>query len=142
MLNAPQITIEGRLAADPLLRFTPAGNPVANMVVVANQRVQKGGEWSDGLAQFYEISLWKNDAEVCAEIFHKGDQVLVAGDLTARTYEDQSGQTQTRLGIFVRSIGPTLHTLAKRSGIGGKPRATGTTSDPWAEAIPADEPPF
>ena len=44
----PYITITGNLTADPELRFTPSGAPVANFTVAHTPRVKQGNEWQDG----------------------------------------------------------------------------------------------
>ena len=46
----PYITITGNLTADPELRFTPSGAPVANFTVAHTPRTfdKNRNEWQDG----------------------------------------------------------------------------------------------
>jgi single-strand DNA-binding protein len=63
------ITIIGNLTADPELRFTSAGVPVANFTVASTPRVydRQSGEWRDGEALFMRRSIWRQPAENVAE---------------------------------------------------------------------------
>ncbi len=58
------ITIVGNLTADPELRFTPSGAPVANFTVASTPRTldRASGEWKDGDAMFLNCAVWRQAA--------------------------------------------------------------------------------
>ena len=79
------ITLVGNLTADPELRFTPSGAPVANFTVASTPRTfdRQAGEWKDGETLFMRCSIWRDAAENVAESLTKGMRVIVQGRLTS-----------------------------------------------------------
>jgi single-strand DNA-binding protein len=162
------ITVVGNLTADPELRFTPSGAPVANFTVASTPRTfdRQSGEWKDGDAMFLNCAVWRQAAENVAESLTKGMRVIVQGRLRSRSYETREGEKRTVFEIEVEEIGPALkYATAKvtrsSSGGGGGSYSGGGSSggsgnswgnqggqsdrsagaDPWASAQ-SEEPPF
>lgn len=159
------ITLVGNLTADPELRFTPAGAPVANFTVASTPRMfdKQANEWKDGDAMFLNCSVWRQAAENVAESLTKGMRVIVQGTLKQRSYETREGEKRTVFEVEVEEVGPALkYVTAKVSRVasgGQSPRATSAPAssgwpaqrpagghatsgiDPWA-APARDEPPF
>lgn len=136
----PTITIDGRLVADPELRFTQGGKAVCSMRVAASDsKKDDSGNWNTTEQIFIGVSLWEAEGEAAAEAFQKGDQVLVTGRIYQREYEGSSGEKRTSLEL-------KFPTVAKKV---SAPRAERTQSrptpagDPWSTVAPRnDEPPF
>ena len=110
MANETPITLVGNLTADPELRFTPSGAPVANFTVASTPRTfdRQTGEWKDGDAMFINCSVWRQAAENAAETLTKGMRVIVQGRLRSRSYETREGERRTVFEIEVDEIGPSL----------------------------------
>ena len=104
------ITLVGNLTADPELRFTPSGAPVANFTVASTPRTfdRQTGEWKDGDAMFINCSVWRQAAENAAETLTKGMRVIVQSRLRSRSYETREGERRTVFEIEVDEIGPSL----------------------------------
>ena len=104
------ITVVGNLTADPELRFTPSGAPVANFTVASTPRTfdRNSGEWKDGDAMFLNCAVWRQAAENVAETLTKGMRVIVQGRLKSRSYETREGEKRTVFEIEVDEIGPSL----------------------------------
>ncbi len=104
------ITVVGNLTADPDLRFTPSGAPVANFTVASTPRTfdRNSGEWKDGDAMFLNCAVWRQAAENVAETLTKGMRVIVQGRLKSRSYETREGEKRTVFEIEVDEIGPSL----------------------------------
>ena len=104
------ITLVGNLTADPELRFTPSGAPVANFTVASTPRTfdRATSEWKDGDAMFINCSVWRQAAENAAETLTKGMRVIVQGNLKSRTYETREGEKRTVFEIDVDEVGPAL----------------------------------
>jgi single-strand DNA-binding protein len=159
-----QITIVGNLVADPELRFTPAGQPVATFRVASTPRFrdQASGEWKDGDSLFLTCNVWRQAAENVAESLQRGMRVIVSGRLKQRNYETKEGEKRTVFEVEVDDVGPSLKNAsakvnrANRSGGGqgggsayaGQASSGGSRADadPWASDAPSggfsDEPPF
>ncbi|MGC3955048.1 MAG: single-stranded DNA-binding protein [Propionicimonas sp.] len=163
------ITVVGNLTADPELRFTPSGAPVANFTVASTPRTfdRQTGEWKDGDAMFLNCAVWRQPAENVAESLTKGMRVIVQGRLRSRSYETREGEKRTVFEIEVEEIGPSLRYATAKvtrtsggggnygggqssgggsnwgggGGQGGQSERSGG-NDPWAQAGQADEPPF
>lgn len=88
MIN--NVTIAGRLARDPELKYTPQGKPVTT-VTIAVQRSFKNsnGEYD---ADFIQAVIWGNSAETVANRTGKGKMFGVTGRIQTRNYEGQDGK--------------------------------------------------
>ena len=123
------ITVVGNLTADPELRFTPSGAPVANFTVASTPRTfdKNSNEWKDGDALFLNCAVWRQAAENVAESLTKGMRVIVQGRLRQRSYETREGEKRTVFECEVEEIGPALkYATAKvtrsSGGSGGRSR--------------------
>ena len=110
MAGETSITLVGNLTADPELRFTPSGAPVANFTVASTPRTfdRATGEWKDGDAMFLNCSVWRQPAENVAESLTKGMRVIVQGRLRSRSYETREGERRTVFEVDVDEVGPSL----------------------------------
>ena len=104
------ITVIGNLTADPELRWTQAGAPVADFTVASTPRTydRNAGEWRDGDTLFMRCSVWRETAENVAESLRKGMRVIVQGRLTQRSYDTQQGERRTVVELQVDEVGPSL----------------------------------
>jgi len=104
------ITVVGNLTADPELRFTPSGAPVANFTVASTPRTfdRQTNEWKDGEALFLRCSIWRDAAENVTESLKKGMRVIVQGKLKQRSYETREGERRTVVELEVDEIGPSV----------------------------------
>lgn len=116
MAGETTITLVGNLTADPELRFTPSGAPVANFTVASTPRTfdRATGEWKDGDAMFLNCSIWRQAAENVAESLTKGMRVVVQGRLKSRSYETREGERRTVFEVDVDEIGPSLRYATAR----------------------------
>lgn len=106
------ITVVGRLTADPELRYTASGTPVASFTVAHNRRTfdRDKNAWADAGTDFYPCELWRAAAENAAESLRKGLEVVVTGDLAQRTFEARESGPRTVWEITVAHVGPSLRT--------------------------------
>ncbi len=120
------ITIVGNLVADPELRFTSSGQPVATFRVASTPRIRDAAtnEWKDGDSLFLTCNVWRQAAENVAESLQRGMRVIVSGRLRQRNYETKEGEKRTVYEVEVDDVGPSLRnasakvTRAQRSGGG------------------------
>ena len=130
------ITITGRLGADPELTFSPSGTAVAKMRVVSSRsKKDESGEWVEIDTTWWAVTAFKAAAEQCVEQLRKGDSVLLIGTIKSRTWkDDKSGENRTVMEVIANQIGPDLSRPRKKSQSAGQP-------DPWAQSQ-EQEPPF
>ncbi len=137
------ITVVGNLTADPELRYTQNGLPVANFTIASTPRNfdRQANEWKDGEALFLRASVWREFAEHVAGSLTKGSRVIATGRLKQRSYETREGEKRTAIELEVDEIGPSLRyataqvTRAAGGSGGGQSRQgqQGQVADePWA----------
>jgi len=139
MAGETSITVVGNLTADPELRYTQNGLPVANFTIASTPRTfdRQSNEWKDGEALFLRASVWRDYAEHVAASLTKGTRVIAVGVLKQRSYETREGEKRTSIELEVEEVGPSLRhataqvTRAGRSGNGGVPPVA-EAADSWA----------
>ncbi len=148
MANDTTITIEGNLAQDPEIRFTPNGTAVANFTIASTPRAlnRKTGQWEDQPTLWMRCSAWAGLAENIGESLIKGAGVIARGDLKQRTYTAKDGSERTSVEMTVHNIGPSLknaQAVVKKSVRGGQAPAAPAADDPWGgSSHPANTHPF
>jgi single-strand DNA-binding protein len=110
------ITVVGNLVADPELRFTPAGQPVATFRIASTPRVmdRQTNEWKDGDSLFLTCNVWRQAAENVAESLQRGMRVIVTGRLKQRNYETKEGEKRTVYEVEVDDVGPSLRNASAK----------------------------
>lgn len=114
-MNNTQITFAGNLTADPELRYSKQGRPVANFTVASTPRIYdyKTNEWQDGDTVFNRCVVWGPEAENIAASLAKGNRVVVVGKLNQSNWETKDGEKRTGFEVNVDEIGASLkfHTI-------------------------------
>lgn len=158
MAGETVITVVGNLTADPELRYTQNGLPVANFTIASTPRNfdRAANEWKDGEALFLRASVWREFAEHVAGSLTKGMRVMAQGRLRQRSYQDREGNQRTAIELEVDEIGPSLRyatAQVTRAASSGQPRPAASApaqEEQWATSEPptdggwgnADDTPF
>ena len=150
MAGETQITVVGNLTADPELRYTQSGVPVANFTIASTPRTfdRASGEWKDGDALFLRASVWREFAEHVAGSLTKGMRVIAQGNLVQRSYEDREGNKRSSIELDVQEVGPSLRYVTAQvtraassaGGFGGGQAApVAAPQEPWATPAPVQQ---
>ncbi|GAA3357889.1 single-stranded DNA-binding protein [Saccharopolyspora gregorii] len=152
MAGETPTTIVGNLTADPELRYTQSGTPVANFTIASTPRTfdRESGQWQDGEALFLRCTLWRQPAENVSETLTRGARVLVQGRLRQRSFHTKEGEKRTTIELDVDEIGPSLRFATAKVNkaartTNGLNDGTGAGQDPWSAPTPEgqnDEAPF
>ena len=81
MLN--RVILQGRLTETPELKHTPNGNAVTVFAIAVEDSRSSGDERK---VNFFKIEAWKGTAEFICKYFDKGQQIIVEGRLTVKSY--------------------------------------------------------
>jgi len=115
--NINRVVLVGNLTKDPELRHTPGGTPVCSLRLAVNgRRRDESGTWVDK-PNYFDVSVFGNQAESCAQYLAKGRPVGVDGRLDWREWDatDGSGKRQA-----VQIIADSVQFLGSRGdGEGG-----------------------
>jgi single-strand DNA-binding protein len=120
----------GNLTKDPELRTTPSGTSVCKLRVAVNTRQKDAatGEWGDK-PNYFDVTVWGNQAESCAQYLSKGRPIGVDGRLDWREWDAQDGTKRQAVEI----IADTVQFLGSR-GDGGAEGAGGNQFVPAGAA--------
>ena len=98
------VTLIGRLGADPESRFTNSGTAVLNLTVCTNSRVKKGDEYVEKPC-WHRVVVFGKKAEGLQKCrLNKGDQIAVEGEIEYRTWETPDGQKRNATQITARNV--------------------------------------
>jgi len=97
-----KVILIGRLTADPELRFTPGGIPVAKFTLAVD-RVFKNKQ-GEREADFIDIVVWRNLAETCSNYLKKGYMAAVDGRLQIRSYDDNQGIRRKAVEVIAENV--------------------------------------
>ena len=122
-MSAP-VTLAGRLVKDPELRFSGAGNAIANFTVVTSKRKRDKdtGEWSDADTSFWDCTAFGSLAENVCETLQKGTLTVVVGDAKQEKYKAKDGTERTTWKVIASDAGPSLKFSKARLSEGASPR--------------------
>ena len=100
-------TAEGNLVADPVLRTTNSGLEVCNFRMAVTTRSNRGGQDMEH-TEYINVVAWNSLGVNAAASLHKGDRVIVQGDLRNRSFEGKDGDTKYVTEIVAQSVGVSL----------------------------------
>ena len=128
MANINRVVLVGNLTKDPELRHTPSGTAVCKLRLAVNTRQKDPqGNWGDK-PNYFDVTVWGNQGESCAQYLSKGRPVGVDGRLDWREWEAQDGSKRQAVEIIANSV----QFLGSRDG-GGNGNGFQAKSD-----VPAD----
>ena len=100
MIN--NVTLMGRLTADPELRTTTTGRNVTSFSIAVDRSFARAGE--DRQTDFINIVAWQQQADFVCRYFKKGSMIALTGSLQTRSYEDKSGNKRTAYEVVAREF--------------------------------------
>lgn len=100
MLN--KVILIGNLTKDPELAETSSGISYTNLsVAVSRPFVNEDGERA---TDFFNVTVWRTQAENCAKYLAKGKKVSIIARLQNRTYEDRDGNKRYVNDIIAEEV--------------------------------------
>jgi single-strand DNA-binding protein len=99
-----RVVLVGNLTRDPELRHTPSGTPVCSLRVAVNtRRKDETGQWTDK-PNYFDVTVWGQQGEACAQYLSKGRPIAVDGRLEWREWEAQDGSKRQAVDIVADSV--------------------------------------
>lgn len=105
------VTLEGNLTSDPEHGGSDNGTEYARFTVAVNDRRlnETTGTWEDAGTVFHRVVVFNQQARNVADSLHKGDSVIVAGDLRFGSYTDkETGQTRETRDVVADNVGASV----------------------------------
>jgi single-strand DNA-binding protein len=131
------LIIVGRLGKEPELRYTPAGQAVANFSLATNRQYSaRASSPSAGERVketiWFRVSCWGKQAEACSQYLHRGSLVLIEGRLIP---DPSTGRPR----IWHGKNGPGASFEVNASSVrflSGREEGNGPSEEPVEEEIP------
>ena len=108
-----KVIIVGNLGADPEIRYTQSGSPVANLRIATSERwkYKQTGEPQER-TEWHKVVLFGKLGEIAEQYLKKGGQVYIEGRLQTRKWQGTDGQDRYTTEI----VGNDMQMLGTRSG--------------------------
>jgi single-strand DNA-binding protein len=91
MSNLNKVLLMGRLGADPELRYTTDGTPVATFRMATSESYKDKSGVKQERTEWHSIVAWRKLAEIAGEYLKKGRLVYIEGRIQSREYEGRDG---------------------------------------------------
>ena len=92
------VSLIGNLATDVELKDVGPDKKVATFLLAVDRPARDAG------ADFFSVSTWNRQAEVCSEYLTKGSRVGVEGRLRSRSWEDAEGKRRSAVEVVANAI--------------------------------------
>ncbi len=105
MATINSVVLVGNLTKDPELRHTPAGVPVCSLRLAVNTRRKDPatGQWGEK-PNYFDVTVWGQQGENCAQYLAKGRRVGVQGRLEWREWEAQDGSKRQAVEVVAEAV--------------------------------------
>jgi len=113
MSDFNQVTVTGRLGADPEIRRTQGGTPIANLRLAVSEtwRDKNSGERKEKTEWVPVVIFSEGLCKVVEAYLRKGSKVLVQGKFATRKWQDQSGADRYSTEVVLQGFDAKLQML-------------------------------
>ncbi len=104
--NINRVIITGNLTRDPELKaLSESGTSVCSLRIACNGRRKNNqtGQWEDQ-PNYFDVTVWGQQAENCGRYLSKGRGVAVDGRLRWREWTDKEGQKRQGVDIIAETV--------------------------------------
>ena len=116
-----KVILVGNLGADPEIRRTQDGRPIANLSVATSEswRDRNTGERREKTEWHRVVIFNEGLCKIAENYLKKGSKVYLEGQLQTRKWQDQSGQDRYSTEVVLQGYNSNLTMLDGRSEGGG-----------------------
>jgi single-strand DNA-binding protein len=116
-----KVILIGNLGADPEIRRTSDGRPIANLRVATSDswRDKATGERREKTEWHRVVIFSEGLAKIAEQYLKKGAKVYLEGQLQTRKWQDKEGQDRWTTEVVLQGFNSSLTMLDSRGGGGG-----------------------
>jgi single-strand DNA-binding protein len=130
MSSVNKVILIGNLGRDPEIRYTQAGEPIANFSMATSEKwTDKSGQKQER-TEWHRVEVFGKQAQVVRDYLTKGRPVYVEGSIRYEEWTDKDGNKRTGTRIRVNQFNGKIVLLGGRGEGGG--RGAGSGSGPSA----------
>lgn len=96
------VSLIGRLTADPELRRTQSGLATTRFSIAVDRRFAKQGE--ERQTDFINIVAWRQTAEFICKYFTKGQRIALTGSIQTGSYTANDGTKRYTFDVVADSV--------------------------------------
>ncbi len=113
-----KVILVGNLGADPEIRRTNDGRPIANLRIATSEtwRDKTSGERKEKTEWHRVVIFNEGLCKVAEQYLKKGAKVYIEGQLQTRKWEDQGGQERYSTEVVLQGFNAQLTMLDARGG--------------------------
>ena len=97
-----KVYLIGNLTRDPEVSETSGGVPYCRFSIAVNRNFTNAEGARE--ADFFNIIVWRGQAEPCGRFLKKGSKIAVVGSLQNRSYEGQDGLKRTLTDVIANEV--------------------------------------
>src|SRR4051812_19413767 len=102
--NINRVVLVGTRTRAPGLRHTPGGPAVCSLRLAVNsRRKDQSGQWVEK-PNYFDVTVWGQQGENCAQYLAKGRSVGVDGRLEWREWDAQDGTKRQAVEVIADSV--------------------------------------
>ena len=119
-----KVILIGNLGADPEIRRTQDGRPIANLRIATSEswRDKNTGERKEK-TEWHQVVIFNEGlCKVAEQYLKKGSTVYIEGQLQTRKWQDQNGQDRYSTEVVLQGFNGNLTMLGGRGDGGGASR--------------------
>jgi len=111
-----KVILVGNLGADPEIRRTQDGRPIANLRVATSEswRDKNSGERRERTEWHRVVIFSEGLCKIAEQYLKKGSKIYLEGQLQTREWEDQSGQKRYSTEVVLQGFNAVLTMLDGR----------------------------
>ena len=115
-----KVILVGNLGADPEIRQTKDGRPIANLSVATGEswKDKNTGEKREKTEWHRVVIFNEGLAKIAEQYLRKGSKVYLEGQLQTRKWQDQNGQDKYSTEVVLQGYNGNLTMLDSRQGGG------------------------
>ncbi len=116
-----KVILVGNLGADPEIRRTQDGRPIANLSVATSDtwRDKNSGERKEKTEWHRVVIFSEGLCKIAEQYLKKGSKVYIEGALQTRKWQDKDGKDKYSTEVVLQGFNSTITMLDGRSGGGG-----------------------
>ncbi|MGL5165248.1 MAG: single-stranded DNA-binding protein [Afipia sp.] len=116
-----KVILVGNLGADPEIKRTQDGRPIANLSVATSDtwRDKNTGERKEKTEWHRVVIFSEGLCKIAEQYLKKGSKVYLEGQLQTRKWQDKDGKDRYSTEVVLQNFNSTLTMLDGKSGGGG-----------------------
>ena len=139
-----KVILVGNLGADPEIRQTKDGRPIANLSIATGEswKDKNTGERREKTEWHRVVIFSEGLAKIAEQYLRKGSKVYIEGQLQTRKWQDQNGQDKYTTEVVLQGYSSNLTMLDSRQGGGDFAASSGAnvSSGGVGDSLPPSSP--